>query len=352
MSRACAFCSVGEGGYTCPRCHLDYCGLQCYQAASHADCSEQFYKDCVKAELVGDNLSGEAREKMQKILARMNQEEDSEEEVLVDSDDDEEEVNLEQRLQGVDLNDPEKIWDALSASEKREFNELLEKGDVSSILPDYTPWWNYRIDTPCIQELDAPADESFKERCPKVWEEIPSFKQIFPGKPSDSIKYGVLNLLYGYAYAVRLMYGDYGGSCLEFVSIVEALSGEFGSLAGVNFDLADTAVEAAASAVNINSHLAVSLEFSRSVKKDVYQIVKGPSPDQQQYYLLASLSDLRQLYLQTVKEAKKPRQEAKRPSRFDEKPPDVDLKKLKAHLKKIEFYLAWSKEHCAEYAEL
>jgi hypothetical protein len=51
--------------------------------------------------------------------------------------------------------------------------------------------------------------------------------------------------------------------------------------------LADTAVEAAASEVNQHPELAVSLEFSRSVKKDVYQIVRGPCEEDTTYYLLA-----------------------------------------------------------------
>lgn len=57
-SRVCEFCSAGEGSYTCPRCNKDYCGLACYQSIKHSRCSEDFYKECVKAELgKGDKLN-------------------------------------------------------------------------------------------------------------------------------------------------------------------------------------------------------------------------------------------------------------------------------------------------------
>ena len=58
-------------------------------------------------------------------------------------------------------------------------------------------------------------------------------------------------------------------------------------VAGQNFDLADTALEAAASQVNQQPQLAVSLDFSRSVKKDVYQLVQGPCEEDSTFYLLA-----------------------------------------------------------------
>lgn len=38
----------------------------------HRACSENFYKECVQAELVGDNLGPESKAKMQQILQRMN----------------------------------------------------------------------------------------------------------------------------------------------------------------------------------------------------------------------------------------------------------------------------------------
>lgn len=41
------------------------------------------------------------------------------------------------------------------------------------------------------------------------------------------------------------------------------------------------------------------------MKQDVYEIVKGPCPDDAGHYLLASLSDLRQQYLAAIHRLKK-----------------------------------------------
>jgi hypothetical protein len=65
------------------------------------------------------------------------------------------------------------------------------------------------------------------------------------------------------------------------------LSYPFHGLAGQNFELADTAVEAAASTVNQHPELAVSLDFARSVKKDVQLIVQGPCVEEPTFYILA-----------------------------------------------------------------
>jgi len=375
MSRRCQFCACGEGVFTCPRCHKDYCSLPCYQSASHSRCSEQFYQECVKAELVGDNLSDESREKMQKILTRINAEQNGDglsEDDSVDSDDDDDVPELTERLKGVDLDNCDRVWELLTESERREFNELVDKGDIGGLLPNFDPWWNCHVTpAPKIQELntdpgsalsrDQTAGAEWRQACPKVWADIPALPA---GKSaSPLVKYGVLNLVYSYAYAVRFLYGDYDGDCLEFVDIVERLSGGGnGSLtAGVNYSLADTAVEAAASSVNQHNHLAISLEFSRSVKKDVYKIIKGPNSEDKSYFLLSGLSDLRQQYLLALAALKQKRgrtdssinpNRPHKPSRLAEKAPDLDAKTLRIHLKKIEYYLSWTLNSFSEFDEL
>ena len=47
----CQFCSSIQPKYSCPKCNALYCGLKCYRSPRHSECSEKFYKDCVKQEL-------------------------------------------------------------------------------------------------------------------------------------------------------------------------------------------------------------------------------------------------------------------------------------------------------------
>jgi len=44
-------------------------------------------------------------------------------------------------LNGIDLNDAEQVWSSLTDSEKAEFEHLVKSGDISKILPQFTPWW-------------------------------------------------------------------------------------------------------------------------------------------------------------------------------------------------------------------
>ncbi|XP_010634483.2 zinc finger HIT domain-containing protein 2 [Fukomys damarensis] len=54
----CGFCPAGEAQparYTCPRCNVPYCSLNCYR--EHGTCAEAFYRDQVLGELRGRSAS-------------------------------------------------------------------------------------------------------------------------------------------------------------------------------------------------------------------------------------------------------------------------------------------------------
>ncbi|KAK6056041.1 HIT zinc finger [Cooperia oncophora] len=71
----CKFCSTERREqYKCPRCNATYCSLRCYKCEKHSECSENFYKQCVKEELEGRRFQGDGKgqdtfeERMQKYL--------------------------------------------------------------------------------------------------------------------------------------------------------------------------------------------------------------------------------------------------------------------------------------------
>jgi len=288
----------------------------------------------------------------------MNKEEEEEDCDSDDSEDDEDPVDLAERLQGIDLDNADDVWDKLSKDEKKQFDELVKSGDLASVLPEYIPWWKVKVEVKKIRDLSEPEDESYKENCPEVCQNFTKFSSICKS-PSVYLKYGLLNVLYSYAYAVKYFSGDFKDEFCEFVEIVQLLAK---NLSGHNFELADTAVEAAASEVNNHQFLAISLEFSRNVKKDVVEIVKGPSGDDN-YYILAALSDLKCQFEKAVKYLKKGKSNAiqdstKEPSnlpiwlRTEDRKPDLKLDLVKKHLKKVDFYLSWSQDFYGEFAEL
>jgi len=312
-----------------------------------------FYKECVQQELSGEHVSKDGRSSMMDILQRMNREE--EEDDSEDSDDDEDPVDLSERLQDIDLDNTNEVWDKLTKDEKKQFGELVKSGDLTSILPEFVPWWQQKVSVSKIRDLNEPEDESYKESCPIVCQQITKFSSICKN-PSVYLKYGLLNVLYAYAYAVKYFSGDYKDDYCEFVEIVQLLAG---NLNGKNYELADTAVEAAASEVNNHQFLAISLEFSRNVKKDVVQIVKGPTGNDN-YFILAALSDLKHQFKNSIAYLKKGKKDpvGKNTSnlpvwlRTADRKPDLKLDQVKKHLKKIEFYLSWTQEFYGEFAEL
>ena len=283
---------------------------------------------------------------------------DGEEEEEFDSDDDEDPLDLADRLRGVDLEDAEATWSALTAEERRQFSSLLSSGDVTSVLPDWSPWWSYKVQRKKISEINEPEDRSYVEKCPKIVKNIPEFSSLCLN-PSEVLKYGLMNILYGYAYAVRYFHGDYTDSASEFVHIIQLLATNLG---GRNYEHADAALEAAASEVSNHQHLAVSLKFSRDVKKDVLDIVRGPSGSDS-YYVLAAVSDMVEMFKRCAKNLKqKNRSGSNRtntntttnlPAWFNHQQysPELSSEQVKKHVKKLEFYLSWSRDHHGQLSD-
>jgi len=301
----------------------------------------------VKTELSNQEVSPEGKKNMMDILQRMNDDEyiDSD-----DSDDEEDQLELADRLNGIDLDDTNLVWEKLTKSEKEQFDNLIKSGDLASVLPDYKPWWTIKIAVPKITEIDAPADDSYKLNCPSLQSNIVQFDTICKA-PSPYLKFGLMNIIYAYAYAVKYFNGDYQDEVCEFVEIVQLLAK---NLSGQNFELADTAIESAASEVNNHQFMAISLEFSRNVKKDVVDILKGPSGSDS-YYIMSALSDLILQFKKALKLLKKSGFSSEKEQstgcnlpiwlRTVQRKPDLNKELVSKHLRKIEFYLSWSVDH-------
>ena len=100
--------------------------------------------------------------------------------------------------------------------------------------------------------------------------------------------------------------------------------------------------------------MAISLEFSRDVKKDVVDILKGPSGSDG-YYVMSALSDLFRQFKKALKIMKKSSLNSEKEQitgcnlpiwlRTVQRKPDLNKELISKHLKKIEFYLSWSVDH-------
>jgi len=287
----------------------------------------------------------------------MNNPEEEDDDDEEDSDDEEEPEELAERLEGLDLDNADEIWDKLTNDERREFEELLKSGDVTGIIPEYVPWWKFRKEEKKIEEIDAESsDDKFKENCPAVIKDIPNLTSITKIPPSPHVKCCLLNVLYAYAYAVRFFAGDYHDVPCQFVEVVGLLSGNLSK--GENYDISDTALESAASEVGNHAFLAVSLDFARSVKKDVFDITQGPSMGEHSFYILSALSDLKEQLIsakQALKIGQKKKLEINVGSnlpiwkRNPERKPNLTLEDTKKHSRKVDYYLSWAKNYADQY---
>lgn len=166
----CKLCNKNTKSYTCPRCGIGYCNLDCYKSESHLECSESFYKQCVEEELRSLENDSTGKQKMLDILKRL-QEEDPENDMLTESEDEEEldsddEANLldlKTRLKDIDLDNSEQVWSVLSHTEKQEFEALIKSGGASKLLQPWVPWWTTHKQ-PLVASLELTEEDIIEKR--------------------------------------------------------------------------------------------------------------------------------------------------------------------------------------------
>lgn len=355
----CRFCPVtkavtSSAAYTCPRCTAPYCSLNCYRSAAHSECSEAFYKDCVHAELSGGGVDADTRRKALEAIQRLENAEAGAASEL-DSDDDDDAAPLSARLEGVSLDDPDRVWGALGDGERAEFHRLIETGQIQKLLPEFVPWWAQRPKNPIIDEVVAgavgDAQSAYKLSCPSVdLASIPPLSSLLRSKPpSPLVKFAVLNVLYAYVYAVRLYGGDVSSSSVGLSGLAIGLSANLRR--GEAFESADVALESAASAANQSPSAFVSFEFSRAAKRDVAAIVRGPDDRQQTaFYTIAAIADMRRIMRQAAKTLKVAGGGGDEVSAAAEVAgggggEDVSLQEIKSAVLRLQFYMAWAKDN-------
>lgn len=376
-------CSKGTKKYSCPRCNLAYCSIDCYKSPNHIKCSEEFFKDCVLEEMALDSKMKSAPgpsddvKKMYEILKRVENDEPTDSDLELsddeglDSDDDEGTVeddnDLADRLEGIDLNDAEALWSKLTDSERQEFNKIIQSEDVTSILPEFKAWWERKIKRKLVTEMNGDAADEVEPHVehPKIIESIVDFSRISTKSPAPCVLNNLKNVLAGYSSMVRFFYGEHGTSKHEAVTYLVSICANL--RANANFDDSAVAIESIRQDA-LNEGYAIDEQDARQMKKDVNHLIEGPIQDKQtNTFVLAALSDLHNLF-STVKAEKK--QTDSKPStstdeanhqnetmeegvkfskRFaDQKTADCQSFRkgqLTAMIKKIEYYLAFVKKY-------
>ncbi|XP_034938215.1 zinc finger HIT domain-containing protein 2 [Chelonus insularis] len=357
----CQLCNSRTKKYTCPRCSIPYCSVECYKASSHLNCSEEFFQECVTSEMKVRSKDPDDRKKMIDILKRfheqskdfqdlygnyedmLNLDESDASEISGDSDDDNEVPDLSERIKNIDINNVDDLWGILTDAEKQEFKASVLNGDVEKLLPQWVPWWNQVVEKKLVKEIDEeekPA--SYEKNCPPIVH-ISPFSAL--EKASPLIAYNLLNILYAYILTVLHNNGEHKSSPKEAAELFLQLNDVIGS--NKNFENSHSATKSVAEKA-IEYEILSNRDEAEELKNVLKKIIEGPEPNKQTYYLSAALSDLHALFSELNDKICNMSQQKKTtpfPKRFknnlDKKFLNIDKKNIKLYIKKLEYYLAW-----------
>ncbi|XP_060079858.1 zinc finger HIT domain-containing protein 2-like [Ylistrum balloti] len=322
----CPLCLKNETKYTCPRCNVRYCSVECYKGEKHMDCSESFYKDCFIEGLKDQSSGLEEKRKIMEMISRVEEETEG-----LESDD---EPDLAERLEGLDLDcDAGAIWKQLTEKERKEFDLMSRDGRLGHLVEVWTPWWNPESKQ-LIQDEDDPRDQPRK--FPKVKDDIIDLAVLLPkSKPSSGVKYSVVGSLYAYCFVCRLHNGDHWDTPVESAQemlIVSDLTNK-----DVVYNSPGEVIQSSIQRVTKSSFgRGTSAGFSISIIEDIINIIRGPSEERPLEYLIIALSEL----LHIIQKAKKLVSKGLKSGKC--KGGNSMKKDLFACEKKLEFYLSWS----------
>ncbi|VDI43009.1 Hypothetical predicted protein [Mytilus galloprovincialis] len=275
----CKLCLKTKVKYTCPRCNIQYCSLECYKSEKHLQCSENFYKECFMEGLKDFGSSKEDKQNVLEMLQRVKDEDPG-----FDSDDGN---YLEARLQGLDLEtDSKTVWNKLTDKEKKEFERLMAGGELSTLVEVWTPWWNDKV---LISEMN---EKKEKTRIPAIQNDITDISTLLSkGKPSADLKNNVINVLYAYCFVCRLYNGDHISFPIEVTKEVLSISKVLSGTA-----VCGSPPEAIQMCFQCLQHRdkenLTSRQFNISLIEDVIRIIQGPSQYDPLQFVMAALSEL------------------------------------------------------------
>ena len=345
----CSICLEKFSRYTCPRCNTPYCDVVCYKHEKHAECSELFYRDWFVKEIKKRKVS-EFEKKA--ILETIRKVED--ENPLIDGFDDE--ASLENRLQGIDINNAvddqlDEIWSKLSAAEQKEFEQQARSGFLNfsrDFAQPWAPWWlshNARL----VRE--ATGEASSEISLPQMLK-VPAFNVLTSGKQvSPLVGINLINVLYSYVFYQRLFNGcglddfflDFGQLCISSSAVL---------FENRTFDNADESMCLAmqkCAEVAQEQQFTFGNQFLVECTADVSHVLVGPCPESSSKYVVCVLSDLH-ASVKFCRKSIKSHEKFFFPSRLGK---GAELKKhLFGILKKLEFYISWSAFHLEQLALL
>ncbi|XP_078036410.1 zinc finger HIT domain-containing protein 2 [Augochlora pura] len=356
----CKFCNSKSTVYTCPKCGIGYCNVDCYKSEAHLECSESFYRKCIEDELKSQERDPETRKKMVEILKRVHEtdfndfvlendtasdsEEGDEELGLLDSDDEDNVPDLEKRLHNVNLDNPDEVWSALTNSEKQEFEALVKNGEIEKLLPHWVPWWTYHTQQKLVQDMDERVTEQELEYPSLI--DVPIFNEL--QKASPNVYFNLINVIYAYAYMANYYNGDYSNCTVEATVTFLGLCDNMKQ--NKIYDSTKSAIAGVVHNIVNCNWVSRNEENLIGFKEAANSIIQGPEEKNKYFYVAIALSELHRLISAAKEEVSKQKNEVENKEfskifsqRCDTNNINLSKKALLLCCKKLEYYLSWIK---------
>ncbi|ORZ39385.1 hypothetical protein BCR44DRAFT_1426436 [Catenaria anguillulae PL171] len=213
MPKCCQICSSRDrqAKYKCPRCAVAYCSITCYKSQSHASCVELFQAESLVASLKGRKADPDQSRQLHAILTKTYHQ------LQADQDDHSDEPDLASRLQGLELDSasPDEILARLTPAERKNFDDIVSRGELPSslidVIPLWTPWWLAAprptiVDLSDSESTSQPTMASDSTPLPPLPESIPPLPPAHHINPSLALN--LPDVLLAYATTLRYMDGD------------------------------------------------------------------------------------------------------------------------------------------------
>jgi hypothetical protein len=232
----CQICQNNQARYTCPKCEVLYCSLDCYRqhgdsdnpssSAASSSCTEAFY-----SQRVDQVLKLEIKERKQQTRAMLNrsfhqQQLTHQQEGLIDTDSHEarftkdELVRLLTILERDDLEELDRfLADYRNGPELQiALAQSIQTGELNEyILDPWEPWWRTQLasvrmeadidqekaddlDSVSLKMVEAPLDERLLN--------VRQFRSLRPSsQPDTDLSFNLVDILYATVWTLRLYHG-------------------------------------------------------------------------------------------------------------------------------------------------
>eukprot|EP00026_Physarum_polycephalum_P004990 Phypoly_transcript_05016.p1 GENE.Phypoly_transcript_05016~~Phypoly_transcript_05016.p1 ORF type:complete len:419 (+),score=72.43 Phypoly_transcript_05016:791-2047(+) len=361
--KICLICKKQFSKYTCPKCNVGYCSLPCYKNHSNL-CTKNFYAENVEQLMKSQKATDDEKLKMMMAIKKL---EDNDVDIVAemmkegDSEDEDEEGDAMHKLQNMNLDeaDTDTILSMLTPEQQEEFRDSIAKGKIGNWVDVWSPWWLLEEEKkPLVTQISSDEEEPTIPKeptpLPKIEDDLLKLSSITAHPPSPMLGFNLVEIVYAYAYTLRLFNGDWTSDPVDAATTLSTLSSVLSSNA-----VQASCVSAIQDVVrrSLQPPISAAKEFSISIILDTANILS------QKRFVLAALSNLREMFLAVEASVKKtvnaskmstktnPANEPKTGtnsksniSRPQPKNKQDTIKQIALQTRKAYFYLVWSNE--------